>query len=502
MLGAASDQYWDQMSTIMSDADYNRTDESGRMQIWRRGIGYMLQNPILGVGPNNFQTAEGMLSPFAERQQFGVGVRWNAAHNSFVQVGAELGIPGLILFLAIIATAFRSLRRSGRRASAAVAHGRKAARTDAGTDGVADRFCRRRLLSVARVLRDAVHAGRPGCGSAEGDRRAVVRLVSPAKASRDIDMKIGPASVRLGAPIYYGSLRALGVTAMKRRRDAGSILCYHNVVRGDDGGVGDPGLHVSRERFETQMRWLAAHYTVVSLGEFVDRLSAGTSLRSVAAITFDDGYAGVFDHAVPILRTLGLPATVFLVAEAVGRSAGFWWDQAEIVESATPDRRNTWLTALRGDDDAILRQAAPAAHRDLPASHMPADWRTIRASLGRGIDIGVHSATHRSLPTLTDDELEHEVVASRAIVRRATGIVPEFFAYPYGLWDSRVRALVRAAGYRAGVTLDSGLNGAFADPWALRRINVPARISDAAFEAWTAGLHGLPAFTSGARDAR
>jgi len=120
VLGAASDQYWGQMSTIMSDADYNRNAESGRMQIWRRGMGYMLQHPILGVGPNNFQTAEGTLSPFAQRQQFGVGVRWNAAHNSFVQAGAELGLPGLILFMAVIATAFRSLRRSGRRASAAV----------------------------------------------------------------------------------------------------------------------------------------------------------------------------------------------------------------------------------------------------------------------------------------------------------------------------------------------------------------------------------------------
>ena len=429
-----------------------------------------------------------------QRQQFGVGVRWNAAHNSFVQVGAELGIPGLVLFLAVIATAFgaRSAGRAGARALPCFTDGRQPELTQALTASLIGFVVGAFFLSLAysEMLYTlvALVVGLERVTAAQSSR-LIARLRS---LRATFDMKIGPASVRLGAPIYYRSLRALGITAMKRRRDAGSILCYHNVVRGDDGGVGDPGLHVSRERFETQMRWVAAHYTVVSLREFVDRLSAGTSLRSVAAITFDDGYAGVFDHAVPILRTLGLPATVFLVAEAVGRSAGFWWDQAEIVESATPGRRNTWLTELRGDDDAILRRAAPAARRHLPASHRPADWSTIRASLGRGIDIGVHSATHRSLPTLTDEELEDEVVASRAIVQRATGIVPEFFAYPYGLWDSRVRALVRAAGYRAGVTLDSGLNGAFADPWALRRINVPAGISDAAFEAWTAGLHGLP----------
>jgi len=115
VFATASDQYWKQMSTIVSDADYNRTDESGRMQIWRRGIGYMLRNPVFGVGAANFQAAEGNLSPFAERQQFGIGVRWNAAHNTFVQVGAELGVPGLAIFIGMLVCAFAALR-SARRA--------------------------------------------------------------------------------------------------------------------------------------------------------------------------------------------------------------------------------------------------------------------------------------------------------------------------------------------------------------------------------------------------
>jgi probable O-glycosylation ligase (exosortase A-associated) len=117
LAGTASDEYWRQMSTILSDTDYNQTSESGRVQIWRRGMGYMLQHPILGVGVNNFGVAEGTLSPMAERQQYGAGVRWNAPHNSFVQVGAELGVPGLILFITIIATAFMALARRRRPSS-------------------------------------------------------------------------------------------------------------------------------------------------------------------------------------------------------------------------------------------------------------------------------------------------------------------------------------------------------------------------------------------------
>src|SRR2546428_8192071 len=72
----------------------------------------MLQNPIFGVGANNFGPAEGILSPFADRQQFGIGVRWSAPHNSFVQAGAELGVPGLVMFIGLISSAFVALRRS------------------------------------------------------------------------------------------------------------------------------------------------------------------------------------------------------------------------------------------------------------------------------------------------------------------------------------------------------------------------------------------------------
>ena len=110
-VATASDRYWSQMRTIVvGDRDYNRTSETGRWQIWRRGIGYMLQHPVLGVGAYNFPVAEGTISPLAKRQAYGIGVRWSAAHNSFIQIGAELGLPGLFFLVAVIATAFVALR--------------------------------------------------------------------------------------------------------------------------------------------------------------------------------------------------------------------------------------------------------------------------------------------------------------------------------------------------------------------------------------------------------
>jgi len=294
---------------------------------------------------------------------------------------------------------------------------------------------------------------------------------------------------RVGAALYYRGLRAVGATCLRRlTTNAGLILCYHNVVWRDDDQIGDPELHIPVERFEWQVRWLIDHYDVISLSAFVDRLSDGGSLNETAVITFDDGYAGVFDYAVPLLDDLDVPATVFVIADAPGRSMGFWWDRPEVV-SFHGRGRDRWLTDLHGDEGAILRQMKVARSPDLPATFWPAEWFEIRSATRGQIDIGVHSATHRALTTLTDDELESEIETSRLRVQRATGFTPAFFAYPYGLWDQRVRAAVRAAGYRASLGLGSGLNDTSADPWTLHRVNVHSAASDAAFEAWSAGFH-------------
>lgn len=113
---AASDQYWTMMSTLLhptEDYNWSGNAQSGRMEIWKRGIGYMLSRPLTGVGVQAFPVAEGTISPLAERQQLGFGLKWSAAHNSFVQIAAELGVPGIVAFLAFLVTAFRMLGRGG-----------------------------------------------------------------------------------------------------------------------------------------------------------------------------------------------------------------------------------------------------------------------------------------------------------------------------------------------------------------------------------------------------
>ena len=282
---------------------------------------------------------------------------------------------------------------------------------------------------------------------------------------------------------------------MSRRRAHGVVFCYHNVVADRESLRGNNGLHMRRSQFERQVEWIAGHFDVIPLRELVARVGARQSLRGVAALTFDDAYRGFFNHAIGMLRTLRLPATVFVVSDAAAHPAGFWWDHPATHDNGTAGRRERWLRILQGDAQRILREAAPSRSWQPPADLLPADWSTIRAACGADLEVGVHSASHRALPALADDELMVELVDSRERVRTATGGRAELFSYPYGWWDERVLRAVRDAGYAGAVTLDSGFNGREHNPWRVRRLNIPAGIGDAAFEAWASGLALRTAFS-------
>ena len=121
---AAPPGYWEQIGTVLSPTkDYNWQSGDGRREIWARGIGYMLDYPAFGIGINNFERAEGTISDKARRSFAGDPIRWVAPHNSFVQVGAELGLPGLILWSSLIVGGIVGMSRLRRRLPPAWAHG-------------------------------------------------------------------------------------------------------------------------------------------------------------------------------------------------------------------------------------------------------------------------------------------------------------------------------------------------------------------------------------------
>ena len=118
----APQSYWDRITTIWGQdqpqvegqiqssepgqVEYVEQGFSARWRLWLTGLRLMLEHPILGVGANAFVMAEQ-----GETFEKGSGLHgWKGAHNSFTQVGAELGIAGFVLFVYLLYRAVRNYR--------------------------------------------------------------------------------------------------------------------------------------------------------------------------------------------------------------------------------------------------------------------------------------------------------------------------------------------------------------------------------------------------------
>lgn len=98
----APEGYWKQMGTILDiKSDYNWSDPFGRRQVFMRGLGYIMQYPVFGVGINQFSRAEGTIGPLAVNHVAGTALRFMAPHNTPLQVAADLGLPALLIWISI-----------------------------------------------------------------------------------------------------------------------------------------------------------------------------------------------------------------------------------------------------------------------------------------------------------------------------------------------------------------------------------------------------------------
>ena len=112
------------------------------------------------------------------------------------------------------------------------------------------------------------------------------------------------------------TVNALGISA--RGYQTVPILCYHRV-----GARANPMI-MPRETFAAQMEYLARNNSnVIRLADLPDFLSGKRPLPPRAVvITFDDGHVSSYQHAYPILRQHGFPATFFVYTDFLGSGEG------------------------------------------------------------------------------------------------------------------------------------------------------------------------------------
>jgi len=296
------------------------------------------------------------------------------------------------------------------------------------------------------------------------------------------------------------------VLARAWRRRGCVVLCYHAVR--EPGPYDDPSVVVSPGRFADQVRFLVERCEVVGL----DRVLEPDSRRPRVAITFDDGYRDLLDHALPVLARHGAPSAVFCVSDVVEGRRALWTDAL----AAAIDRAPAGAYELPGlgpveVGDAPSRVAAfqraravcgaaeePVAASEgvlssLPAAAPPADLYLHSDDLPEaealGAEIGSHARTHARLSALDRDALAGELRHSHDVLGRS-GRAVRAVAYPYGDAGSVTTAVVdaaREAGYQLGFTGRAGLASPAADPLAVPRVAIRCRDGSRAFRGKAAG---------------
>jgi peptidoglycan/xylan/chitin deacetylase (PgdA/CDA1 family) len=295
------------------------------------------------------------------------------------------------------------------------------------------------------------------------------------------------------------------------------ILLYHRIV--DDApdllDYSPSGMTLQRAAFEHQMRYLRQHYDVVPLSELVTQLSDSGDVGSArCAVTFDDGWRDNYTHAFPLLRSLGMPATIFLATNYIDGGTWFWEERlkyviAHVVQRArdgvlTEARREELRKALVGmfgldplpmrlavlrsfltrQVNALRQQPEPVRERamgaletllqwpELAETRRFLSWGEIREMEQHGVEFAAHTISHVNLERTEAEDARREISGSWSAIESRLAKAAPLFAYPFGKHSNATRQIVVDTGLSGAVTTENGFVSSSSDRWRLNRIDI------------------------------
>lgn len=311
------------------------------------------------------------------------------------------------------------------------------------------------------------------------------------------------AILKAGATVLYYSkaLRLLRIgqePGLTKRQFPFLVLLYHRV--NPDADPLFPGLSV--RAFEAQMSFLADRCQVLPLQELVARLRDGDPIPPwTAAVTFDDGYRDNFLYAHPVLKKLGLRATLFVSTGYIGTGEVLWNDRISwavkqtrktTVEFQFRNGREVFgldgigqrthtleriLESLKPYPDAEKKVAVDGLIKELRCADNSAvplmlSWDELRRMDQEGWGIGSHTVTHPILSRVDLQQVRQELEGSKHSIESELQVPVELMAYPNGKRDDftpAVKNLVRECGFKGAVTTLGGFNAGPVDPFEIAR---------------------------------
>lgn len=264
-----------------------------------------------------------------------------------------------------------------------------------------------------------------------------------------------------------------------------AIILYHEVL---PDAIARPYWHVvSESQFRAQIRYFREHYDVLSLDEALsaNEGSSTSNGRPRITITFDDGYAGNFQTALPILREFDMPFTVYVATSKVQNGGLYWYDvvidalfergstELEVETSSGPIkyRKKEWLDSRQwATVNGVLEKLKrlPADERDQVADRLHLTTKSPTLSMmtpeetGRLASeplatVGCHTHNHDLLDTIPVSDARDSIEQAQQLLKQWCGYRPTHFAYPNGNYSDDIVNLIRDLGFLSAVTTEDRL---------------------------------------------
>ncbi len=186
-----------------------------------------------------------------------------------------------------------------------------------------------------------------------------------------------------------------------------------------------PTTNTSIENFEAHINYLKDNdYHIVTLSKANEYLQSNQTGQKTAVLTIDDGFKSFITNGFPLLKKHNVTATLFINTKDIGSGDYMSWDDIKMLSD-------------------------------------------------EGIEIGNHTETHQYFLNLSEENryiiFKNELTNGQKLIEEKLGITPKVFAYPFGEYDIKMKAIVQEVGFAAAVGQNSGVIHSSTHPYRMPR---------------------------------
>lgn len=208
------------------------------------------------------------------------------------------------------------------------------------------------------------------------------------------------------------------------------ILLYHS--------VGDSPQALDSNLFYRQMEWLHKYCLVKTLTDLISQPSQQKCIE--VAISFDDGYACLFNEVAPILSHFNMSAIVYI---------------------------NTgWIS----DNESLRKRSDPNLGHYSGESFLV--WDELRELVKQGWEIGSHGVEHHDLTICSEESIMEQLQQSKQMIEFYLKKPCTHFAYTWGKHTKNVRDNVQENNYQYAVAAHHATLKESDNTYALPRMNI------------------------------